>query len=795
MKKLLFAAVAVLVLSSVFNSVCAQTCYWVFLTDKAGTTFDPYSYFDAKAIERYKLNNADLYDITNYPLNEGYVGQIDAIVDDDFGQSRWFNAVAVTATPEQISRVESLPFVKRVELIGGGMQTASAMEYHRDQVAETATIPMVPVVTDQLMRMQGFLFGSKNIDGTGIRIAVFDGGFHGVDTHNAFKHLRDNGRIMATWDFTKKQPNVYDNHTHGTMVLSCIAGMMGDKMLGLATGASFLLAKTEVDPEPYKEEVWWAEAVEWADKNGADIINSSLGYTKDRHYTWEMDGRSRVSKAANLAARKGMLVCNSAGNSGDEEYWKIIGAPADADSILSVGGIAPSRTTYQHISFSSYGPTADGRLKPNVCNYGYAECADAYNDTATKFAAGTSFSSPLTAGFCACAMQAVRNEHLSAMQMKSLIEQSADLYPYYDYAFGYGVPQASFFTDPQKRNIEKQPTFEFKDFGKYVVIHAFNQNRGENDVITTTRVIDGEVSQESETKEDVVLFKIQDHNGLVKQYVNLNIDSLNDRMCVAIPKAAVYGHALVAHVNGYTKSYHLSRIDSISYADADHDFAYHVVDTVGYYQDNFTEYGNRTLSDNYVSNWGVGQRYQYEWYLQYGVMWFFPYTMRYSDACNFGFRLMRNFCKWYGVGLGFDFASQFYRYDPAVASVWDNTLAITDFTNVETKQFFVEAFNLELFQRLRLKNCGAFKRGLYWDLGIYGGLQGNVYNVCYNAAETGNAAAMQTNSYSQVEPVGYWNLGLTTRLMWDWIGLYGRYRLTQPGLDLPRLELGVQLSF
>ena len=767
----------------------AQSCYWVFLTDKAGTTFDPYSYFDAKAIERYRINNADLYDITNYPLNTNYVGQIDAIASEEVGQSRWLNAVAVMATDEQIAKIEKLPFVKSVDLIASEMQIAATRKSATSE--ETATLPMVNRITDQLMRMHGELFAGKGIDGTGIRIAVFDGGFHAVNTHKAFKHLRDNNQIVATWNFTKKTADVYDNHTHGTMVLSCIAGKMDDKLLGLATGATFLLAKTEVDPEPFKEEVWWAQAVEWADKNGADIINSSLGYTQDRHYTWQMDGRSYVSKAANLAARKGILVCNSAGNSGEDENWKIIGAPADADSILSVGGIQPSLRTYQHIGFSSYGPTTDGRMKPNVCNFGYAECADAHNDTATTFAAGTSFSSPLTTGFCACAMQVFRDKKLTAMQMKEHIERSADLYPYYDYALGYGVPQANYFTEYRNSNVEvTQPTFRFEQIGNYLVIHPTTiDNRvtfkAQNDGTYTTN-----------EKESVIMFKIQDKKGLIKNYVNLGIEDMDpEKSCIAIPKGAVYGHTLVAHVNGDTDSVKLKGQDIVNFAGEDHTFEYYIIDTTGLIQDNSYEITNRSLDDNYVSNWGVGKKYNAEYYIQYGISWFFPYTMRYSDALNYGIRFLRHFSKWYALGAGLEITDQFFRYDPAIASSWDNTLAITDFTNVDKKRFFFFATNLELFQRVRIVNTDKTKKGLHWDLGIYGGLLGNNYLVQYNATENNNNAVMQTNTYSDVEPASDWNWGLTSRLVWNWIGIYGRYRMSQPGLDLPRLELGIQMAF
>ena len=770
----------------------AQSCYWVALTDKAGTTFDPYSYFDAKAIERYRLNHADLYDITNYPLNADYVSQIDDIAIEEVGQSRWLNAVAVMATDEQMARIAQLPFVRETVLIGGGMQTAQRTRTE----GKFSTTLSDTAITDQLLRMQGQRFIEQGIDGTGIRIAVFDGGFHAVNTHQAFKHLRDAGRIMATWDFTKKQENVYDNHTHGTMVLSCIAGKLGDKQLGLATGATFLLAKTEVEPEPFKEEVWWAQAVEWADKNGADIINSSLGYTKDRHYTWEMDGRSYVSRAANIAARKGMLVCNSAGNSGDERNWKIIGAPADADSILSVGGISPSLTTYQHISFSSYGPTADKRMKPNVCNYGYCEVADPHDDNNTEFAAGTSFSSPLTAGFCACAWQTMRDR--TAMQMKQLIEESADLYPYYDYAFGYGVPQADYFLDESKRIIEPAATFEFKSLGKYVLIHPL-ANKASNHG-TNLRMI-GRQTDDEQSDGSVVLFKLQGRKGIIERYVNLKISQFDEGKAVAIPKSAIYGYTLVAYVDGFTNEYHLSKFDSISEANSGNDrtFKYHVIDTVGYYLDDYRELSSRKLADNNVTDWGVGQKHLLEVYAQYGLQWYFGKAdLNFSDGANIGIRYLRHFKKWYALGLGLEIAGDDYRYEPNNVNNWDNYLNLggADFSNAERKTMSTIAVNLELFQRIRLKAGGtARNKGLHWDIGVFGGLLFNNYNIYYNENENADRCLSESRNYSELDNVGNFNWGVTSRMVWDWIGIYGRYRFTQRGLGLPHLELGVQFSF
>jgi len=235
-------------------------------------------------------------------------------------------------------------------------------------------------------------------------------------------------------------------------VLSCIAGKIGDMQIGLATGAEFILARTETWTEFYSEEEYWVEAAEWADREGADIINSSLGYTYHRYFREQMDGQhSLVTRAADLAAKKGILVVNAAGNDGDNE-WKFIGAPADGDSVLSIGGIAPEYGV--HTTFSSFGPTRDKRLKPNVCAYGHVTGSGPKGVSRTQ---GTSFSSPLVAGFAACAKQT--RPGYSNMQLYDAIQKSGDLYPYFDYAHGYGVPQASYFMQMSSAAI---PTFKFE---------------------------------------------------------------------------------------------------------------------------------------------------------------------------------------------------------------------------------------------------------------------------------------------------------------------------------------------
>lgn len=459
-------------------------CFWVFFTDKNGTQFDPYSYFDTKAIERYQKCGADLYDISNYPLNDSYVNAVNAYSTEVFGESRWLNAVGVETTDDNAALIAQLPFVARVqEIVSNGMTAANPSL--RGGTTEQSDQETTDLLADQVKRFGGQYFVDKGINGKGLRICVMDGGFPKVNTHPAFKHLRDNNQIIKTYNFPNKKEDVYGWNTHGTMVLSCIAGITDKgQMLGLATGAEFLLARTEIEPEPFKEEVWWAQGAEWADKNGADIINSSLGYGKDRHWTKDMDGRSYVAKAANKAVEKGILVCNSAGNEGDDSRWMTIITPADAENVICVGGIDDDLERYNHISFSSYGPSADKRLKPNVVAFGHAMVADPSNDKFTD-AYGTSFASPLTAGFCACAWQTMRNK--TALEMKTEIEKSCDLYPYYDYAFGYGVPQAAYFTGEKKLAERSYSLVQEKD-GVKIVVRKIIENQ---DVFINVEGADG----------------------------------------------------------------------------------------------------------------------------------------------------------------------------------------------------------------------------------------------------------------------------------------------------------------
>ena len=765
----------------------AQSCYWVFLTDKQGVSFDPYSYFDSRSIERYNRNGANLYDISNYSLNASYVSQINAIAIEEVGQTRWMNAMAVMATPEQISQIQELPFVSRIQQIASNMQLA--------QTESVETKPLSPNdstrLTDQLRRMHGQVFVENNITGKGIRIAVLDGGFPSVDKHPAFKHLRDNNRIIDTWNFPNKKADVYGWNSHGCMTLSCITGYINNLQLGLAIESEFLLYRTEVNLEPYKEEVWWMMAMERADQHGADIISSSLGYGKDRYYTTDMDGSSYVAKAANMAVEKGILVCNSAGNEGTDNQWRTIVTPSDAESVLCVGGTEASLTKYRHINFSSYGPSADGRMKPNISAYGYAIVADPSGSTTNAY--GTSFACPLAAGFAACAWQT--RPGLSAKEMKKVIEQSGDLFPYYDYAFGYGVPQADFFLQD---NLKKEPTFVFRDSTNCVIIEpVLNSCSG------------------------TFMFNKQRPDGTLVTYcAPYEVQDISPNNTFFFYKNALDSCTLNVWFNGYSASYKLPD----NYTPSTPNNTYTSTFYPHRYPENVksqditsyvaqvapgSDFGPSFYSGNperQLSNWGSCAKWRTDIYFMYGDNFGAMVTddnlSLWSPSGHLGFRIMRAISKPYCLGLGLEWNWSHYNYDKSEINTADEQLGITNSTDITRKQLNQHQIDLELFQRVRFVAGGLTSKGLHWDLGVFVG--SNFANHYRIDQELNNGVATnRTTKYTLDAPLADYQFvfGVITRISYDWVGIYLRYEspLVHSKCDcnmpLPDLQVGIQFCF
>ncbi len=348
--------------------------------------------------------------------------------------------------------------------------------------------------SSQIDYMQGEEFKNNGITGKGIRIAILDGGFPGANTHPALNHLFKRNQVVATWNFVKNNPDVYTGVGHGTSVLACVAGILDGKLLGLAPDAEFLLALTEQKGEPLSEELNWARAVDWAIDQGANIIQSSLGYTHQRYFTQDLDGKHSVSaKAAARAAKKGILIINSIGNEG-RSRWQTLATPADADSIISVGAIDP--VTGLVAGFSSVGPTADNRLKPNVCASGTVLTLTPAGGT--RIVEGTSFSAPLITGFAACTWQ--MNPGLNAQEIMHLVEKSGHLYPYYDYVHGYGIPQASKIL---------RPLAEYKKLNLNLSVDPSN---------FTIRIPRDELNKKSILPHPYLYYHISNHSGVLLRY-------------------------------------------------------------------------------------------------------------------------------------------------------------------------------------------------------------------------------------------------------------------------------------
>ncbi|WP_198074227.1 S8 family serine peptidase [Hymenobacter negativus] len=453
------------------------------LRDKSGVGFDPARYFSPAAQARRARQHLPAFDATDLPVRPDYVAAVAAQVDTVTLVSRWFNAVACRATPAQAAALRVLPGVAKVEewplrnvAIAAHQSTIPPTHQSTNSTIHLpASSPKPITANDYLLarRQTGHLDGAAlraaGLAGQGMRIAVFDVGFRGLPEHPAFQELMAGKRIVATHDFLRNRDDVFIGGSHGTEVMGCLAGRLPGGSgapgvaLGLAPAAEYLLARTEqLHRERYAEEEAWLAAVEWADRLGADIINSSLAYTEQRYFPEQMDGhRSLIARAANLAARKGLLVVSAAGNDGDDD-WVRIGTPADADSVLAIGGLDPE--TGLHVDFSSYGPTADRRPKPNLAAFGIVLTTTPGGYERLE---GTSFASPLVAGFAACLWQ--QHRELTAMQVFRGLEKSGELYPYFDYAHGLGRPRFAHFA-PSQPAVATGPTFDFVPHDSLVAV-------------------------------------------------------------------------------------------------------------------------------------------------------------------------------------------------------------------------------------------------------------------------------------------------------------------------------------
>jgi subtilisin family serine protease len=429
------------------------------LTDKKGTAHtiaNPATYLSAKAIGR-RTKQKLVIDSTDLPVSKDYLDSLRSIPNVAIlNTSKWLNQVLIEADDAAaLDRINNFPFVKSIKEVGPKAKPSAGGPALKKFGTTTATLPnsrtqQVHDITslnygntfNQIHIHEGEYLHNLGFTGQGITIAILDGGFNSYKTNPAFDSLRLQGRILGEWDFVEGNASVNEDHEHGANCLSIIAANRPGVIVGSAPHASFWLLRTENTTGEYPvEEQNWAAAAEFADSIGADMISSSLGYADfddpqfDHSYA-DRDGNTAIStRAADLAAKKGMIVVNSAGNSGQlNNELKFVGCPADGDSVFTVGGVDVNGNIYPA---SSWGPNSNGLVKPNVVSVGQGTIYAAPTGNAAS-GSGTSYACPNMAGLIACLWQAF--PEFTNMEIIDYVQRASNRFDDPDERSGYGIP-------------------------------------------------------------------------------------------------------------------------------------------------------------------------------------------------------------------------------------------------------------------------------------------------------------------------------------------------------------------
>ncbi len=425
--------------------------WWLELADKNGTPHrveHPETFLSARAIARRARSGAPAT-FEDLPVSPVYLAQLRAQGFVLHGTSRWLNGVAIIADTATALRAGALPFVKNMVNVGRDIRITNPP--NRPSKKRVAAEP--PLSVQKKFGPLGY--SAINLDplgtpilhelgqrGAGIWVAVMDGGFTNSDTIPLFDSLALGGRLWSGPDFVERDHAVYESAQHGTSVLSVMAANAPGYFVGAAPDATYFLLKTEDTGGEFPiEEVNWIMGAEWADSIGVDIINASLGYTTfsnpafNRPYA-ALDGHTTIgARGAAIAAQKGMIICNSAGNSGDEP-WHYLGVPADAPGVIAVGAF--DSQTGQHAPFSSYGPSADGRIKPDLSAPGLNVITAGNVGYDLTMSAGTSIASPILAGSIAALWGAFPER--SAAEILDALYAASSQSTNPDVKLGYGAP-------------------------------------------------------------------------------------------------------------------------------------------------------------------------------------------------------------------------------------------------------------------------------------------------------------------------------------------------------------------
>jgi hypothetical protein len=428
--------------------------YCIELTDKNNNTYSlehPEQFLTQRALERRAKQNIGI-DYTDLPVSNHYIDSLRNLGLKILNVSKWYNFVTVyTTNTNLIDTITNISFVANV-LTPPNKKTIENIKVrkhkyntkkHKEESKNIAagsyynygdSYRQININKADKLHNEGFR-------GAGILIAITDAGFSWLPNLPSFDSIYNENRVLATRNFVHGGTHVYDYNTHGTRVFSILGANYSGQLIGSAPEAEFLLLMSE-DPhsETYIEELNWVSAAEFADSLGADIINVSLGYVEFdtpefNHSYFDMNGKTAlISRAATMAAHKGIIVVSAAANNGRSSTYPWIGAPADADSILSVGAINQDKL---YASFSSTGPAADGRIKPDIVAMGEGAYNQNENGSVGR-GSGTSFAAPLISGFVACLWQ--KYPQKNNMEIIDAVKKAANFYNNPTDTLGYGIP-------------------------------------------------------------------------------------------------------------------------------------------------------------------------------------------------------------------------------------------------------------------------------------------------------------------------------------------------------------------
>ena len=515
----------------VSSVIFSQEDAWVYFKDKpnAQTYLDnPLTMLTQRALDRRTAQNIAL-NLTDIPLEITYINQVKLSSGITvMAQSKWLNALHIRGTQNNILSLKALSFVDKVVFANKNLNTTSKkvsenQVFQFKEKLKTTIDYSYGSSANQIQMLNGQVLHQQNYTGSGKIIAVLDAGFPGVNTAQPFKKLIDNHQILGGYDFVNRNDNFYTGDDHGTMVLSTMGGYKENALVGTAPDASYYLFITEYDPtENPVEESYWVEAAEEADRLGVDIITTSLGYfgfdnANYSHTYSDMNGTTNfISRGAEIAFSKGIVVVASAGNEGNTTEPHI-GAPADAVSVITVGAVTASKTKSP---FSSIGPSYDLRIKPDVMAQGTAAVI---SDTAGNITTvnGTSFSCPIMAGMIACLWQAFPSK--TNKEIRQMVLQSSDRYAAPNNNYGYGIPNFGLTLGVENFQSSLSSFSVFPNPAKTTVSFLFENNTGSVSIYSVLgkKVIEKEITSQNsilsvESLKSGLYFYTFDADGLHK---------------------------------------------------------------------------------------------------------------------------------------------------------------------------------------------------------------------------------------------------------------------------------------